>query len=289
MSNQDDFPIFDGHSHFCQAYLEQALASYSECGVKGGINLWGPGYHDYRGFLELCHKRGLEKQFAQFYWPDWRIFGSDPTGFVTRLCEDMRLYSTLGASGLKVWKNLGMAIRHTDNTPATMDDDRLHPVWQTAEELGWTIAVHQADPTGFFESATRTELTREDLFACRDRVVSEYPNIPFILCHNGNDMEDWDRLSEMFERLPHINADLRKTDRNDYNLEKKLQFLEKYHDRLYLGVDMGMPMDRPPDREWNLNCCYRPLRESLSSLGLSERALKHISWENGCRDFLDAH
>jgi hypothetical protein len=38
---QFSFPIFDGHMHFSQACLDEAMASYGECGIIGGIKLWG--------------------------------------------------------------------------------------------------------------------------------------------------------------------------------------------------------------------------------------------------------
>ena len=80
-----DFPFFDGHMHFSQAYLDEVLASYDECGVQGGVNLWEPHFPDYAGFLKICDKRGLFKRFVQFYWPDWQLFGWQGNAFIRRL------------------------------------------------------------------------------------------------------------------------------------------------------------------------------------------------------------
>ena len=37
----EQFPIFDAHTHFTQAYLDQVIACYTRCGVTGGLVLHG--------------------------------------------------------------------------------------------------------------------------------------------------------------------------------------------------------------------------------------------------------
>jgi predicted TIM-barrel fold metal-dependent hydrolase len=282
--SDEDFPLFDGHMHFSQAYLDQVIASYTECGVQGGINMWSPDFHDYAEFLRLCKERELDKRFVQFYWPDWRVFGNDPEAFVKRLCEDMRRYAELGARGLKVWKDMGMFNRYADDTPVVMDDARLEPVWKTVQEVKWTIAIHQADPTKSFEQRCNTRFTREELFERRDKVIAAHPEITFILCHSGNDIEDCGKFAALLDRFPNVRADLRPSEIG--TPEEYKSFLEKYADRFYLGPDLVMPMERPPDRQWNIEECYQPWRKRLLSYNLSPEAFKKITWANGEQHFL---
>ena len=111
------FPIFDAHQHYSQAYFDQILDSFTECGVKGGINLWGNyapfglDYRDYEGMLKAVADRNLDT-FVQFYWPNWKAFGWEPERFVKCLCRDMRRFAPMGCRGLTVWKDVGMFIIH---------------------------------------------------------------------------------------------------------------------------------------------------------------------------------
>ncbi|MEI7904185.1 MAG: amidohydrolase family protein [Candidatus Firestonebacteria bacterium] len=283
-------PLFDGHMHFSHAYFDQILASYDECGIMGGVNLWATayngGYHsDYIEFLKECKKRRLNKRFVQFCWPNWTEFGWQPQVFVKNTCKAMRRYAGLGVRGMKVWKDLGMYIQFEDGAPALIDDERLEPLWKTASELNWTISVHMADPSHNW--VCRTGLTREMIFERRDRVLAAHPKLPFILCHSGNYIESVRKFGALLDRFPNVKSDLSPLEGND-NLKDIRAFLEKYADRLYLGTDLMMPEDRPPDRKWNIEEYMRPFRLRLSGYGLTKEAYDKITRKNGERDFLHA-
>lgn len=291
------FPLFDGHMHFSQAFLDDAIVSWDENNVVGGINLWGAAFGHYRDwyaypldyaeFLEACAKRNLFKRFAQFYWPDWRGFGADPAGFVPRLCKDLRQYAAMGCRGLKVWKDLGMFTRFVDGTPAFMDDPRLTPVWETCTDLAFTIAIHTADPSRGWDTNTQTGITREELFERRDRIIAAWPRIRFILCHSGNYIEDTGRFAQILDRFPHVNADL--TFRPAGIVPQAwTAFLESYADRLYIGPDLAVPKERPVDRAWSIHEVYGPWRRNLLSWDLTRKTIEKIAWRNGVRDYIPA-
>ena len=280
------FPIFDAHMHHSLVQLDEVVASYQECGVIGGINLWWGGIYraDFGDYLRGLRKRNL-RNIVPFYWPDWSQFPQDPSRFVSRLCGDMHRYGALGARGLKVWKDLGMYLRHRDGSPATMDDPRLEPVWGTCEELDWVTAVHQADPSHNFKSTTG--LTREELFKRRDRVIAAHPHVTFLLCHAGNDVEDVGRFGKLLDTFPNVISEVgRALERHDSTREVRT-FLKRYADRLYIGADLGFREDRPVDRRWNLEGCYLPLRKRMTEIwGLTGEALERIAWRNGQNCFL---
>ena len=290
-----NFPIFDAHMHFTTAYLDKALLSYKDCGVLAGINLSYPNIigEQYEEFLKICRKKKLFKKFAQFYWPDWRVFGSRPEYYVKRLVKDMRRFAKLGASGMKVWKDLGMYNFHANGIPAVMDDKRLEPVWNTAAELSWIISVHQADPStgylGGYKNNSKTGITREEVFERRDRVVAKHPEITFILCHNGNYTEDYNKLTALFVRFPNVHADLcgfTKSKDKKYP-GNRMEFLERFSNRLYLGQDLSLPQNKPPDRPWNRDESYVPLKKDLLSYGLSIETFEKITWKNGVNNILN--
>ena len=287
------FPIFDAHQHYSQAYFDQILDSFTECGVKGGINLWGNyapfglDYRDYEGMLKAVADRNLDT-FVQFYWPNWKAFGWEPERFVKCLCRDMRRFAPMGCRGLKVWKDVGMFIIHPDGIPARMDDPRLDAVWETAGELGWTISVHQADPARAWTKPhfVRTGLSREQLFERRNRVLAKYPGIRFILCHNGNDAENVRAWGALMDDFPNCVSDMNRDPLEHDTLSDTQAFLEKYADRVLFGTDLGMPDDRPPDRKWNMEELFLPWRRRLIAYGLTDDTLRKLTWENGERLFL---
>ena len=288
MNRAENFPLFDAHLHFSQAYLDQGLASLSQCGIRGGINLGGIhlGYATHSlDFAELLHLLRVRTngRMVSFYWPDWTHFGWDPDRFVTTLCRDMERYAALGCRGLKVWKDLGMMIIHPDGTPARMDDPRLEPVWRTAAALHWTIAVHQADPAGSFERLCRTRLSREELWARRDRVISAHPELTFILCHSGNDVGNVAAWARLMERHPNTLGELNRDPLAADTPADTRAFLTRFRDRMLFGTDNMLPIERPPDHDWTEKNTYQPWRRILRELDLDEETFRKLTWENGMR------
>lgn len=284
--DRDDTPLFDAHVHFSQAYLDSVLHSFSACGVRGGINLWGAAQGfltysaDYAEYLALI-KRRTGGAFVSFYWPDWTRFGWDAERFVPALLRDMERYAALGCRGLKVWKDLGMFMIHPDGRPATMDDPRLEPVWRKAADLNWVVAVHQADPVAGFEVRCRTGLGREDLWARRDRVIAAHPDVTFILCHNGNDVGSVAGWAGLMERFPNVIGEISRDPLGADTVADVRAFCARFQDRLLFGTDVMAPTERPIDHVWTVGEVYRPWRTSLRAMQLDDTTLAKITWENG--------
>ena len=280
MIDVEHFPLFDGHAHFSQAFLDQGLASYKRCGVKAGIVI--PQYQrlDFAEFLREMRQRKATN-WLPCYWPAWPDFGWRPDVFVQALLRDMRRFHRLGCRGLKVWKDLGMYIIHPNGKSARMDDRRLEPVWEAVEELGWWISVHQGDPTARW--STRTGLMRDEIFRRRDRVIKAHPGIRFILCHNGNDIESVAKFGALLDRFPNIMSDIGRDFLLHDTLADTQAFIEKYADRLLFGPDTWLPDARPPDLKWDWEEGYLPWRRRIVSWGLSESAFRKFTWENGAR------
>ena len=55
-----------------------------------------------------------------------------------------------GASGLKVFKDLGLVYRNPDGTLIRVDDPRWDPIWEACGKLGLPVLIHTADPRAFF-------------------------------------------------------------------------------------------------------------------------------------------
>jgi predicted TIM-barrel fold metal-dependent hydrolase len=285
--------------HYSQAYLDEVLLCLEEGGIKGGINMWGGdlqfGFY-YKGpfdeLLRLVRQRKLDT-FVQFYWPVWANYLKEGDKFVEELCREMRRLADLGCKGIKVWKDFGMYFFKADGKPATVDDPGLEPIWRAAAELGWTVAMHMADPARNWKPTStfmpKTGLTREQIFQQRDRVIVAHPEIKFMLCHACNNIQSVTRFDEYLDRHANVNSDLAADWESFGTQEEVWAFLTKHADRLYDGTDIGMPQNRPPDRPWSKTCVWQPHSEKLANWTkhVGKEVVQKIIWDNAQRDFID--
>ena len=240
--------------------------------------------------LRLAKQKKMDK-FVQFYWPEWEDYLTEGPKFIERHCRDMRRFADLGCKGMKVWKDFGMYFMRADGTPVTIDDPGLNPVWKTAAEIGWTITLHQADPTSNWTPGKKyfpaTTLKREDIYRCRDKVIEAHPEIRFVLCHAGNNIESLPRFGEYLDRHPHVNSDLATSWENWGTPQETYAFLTKYVDRLYHATDIRMPEDRAPDRDWN-NRAWSGQRAKLGrwQKHAGREVVQKLAWGNGIRDYV---
>ena len=174
-----------------------------------------------------------------------------------------------------------------------MDDPGLEPVWKTCAEVGWTISVHQADPSrAWIPGATffpKTTLSREDIFRHRDKVIEAHPEITFILCHSLNNIENLGIFDQYLDAHPNVKADLSDAIDSWGTPEQVGRILEKHAPRLFIGIDMGWSEKRPIDRPWDLEFTWTPWQKRLENwkAHMSAEAFELIRWGNGQRDYID--
>ena len=77
----------------------------------------------------------------------------------------MREQAKWGASGLKIWKDLGLKVRDQNDQLVDINDKRLDLIWQTAAELQWPVMIHVGDPAAFFEPMDNKNERWEELIA----------------------------------------------------------------------------------------------------------------------------
>ena len=91
----------------------------------------------------------LGERMAYFTNLDWN--GVDEPGWGKREATRLALAVKEGASGVKIFKALGLGVRLKDDSLLRVDDKRLEPIWRTAGEVGAIVAWHVADPVAFFK------------------------------------------------------------------------------------------------------------------------------------------
>lgn len=162
-----------------------------------------------------------------------------------------------GASGLKIFKLLGLSYRNPDGSLIKIDDPRWDPIWDACGQLQLPVLIHTADPVAFFQPIDRfnerwEELRRHpdwsfvgdeypshaELLSARNRVIKRHPQTVFIGAHVANYPENLAEVGTWLEKYPNLYVDiaarLAELGRQPFTARN---FFLKYQDRILFGTD----------------------------------------------------
>jgi predicted TIM-barrel fold metal-dependent hydrolase len=216
------------------------------------------------------HKEHLwtkyKSRFVIFANVDWQGAGSanDPASwdchqgdFGHRTALALKAAKEAGASGLKVFKNLGLEYRNPDGSLVRADDPRWDPIWDACGKLGLVVLIHTGDPAAFFLPIDATnerweELrrhpdwsfyrpgypTHEELLEQFEHIVARHPGTNFIGAHAAGSAEDLDRVARWLDKYPNLYLDIAaRIAELGRQPRKAREFLIKYADRVLFGTD----------------------------------------------------
>jgi predicted TIM-barrel fold metal-dependent hydrolase len=276
-------PVIDSHNHlgpdFGGEWATRSVAAVTdaldEAGVETVVDLdggQGDGLSERIERYQAAYPTRI-RTFAGLAYPEW----SNTQGFGEMEARRLEDSAARGASGLKVWKVLGLRARDPAGRLVGVDDPRLEPVWETAGRLGLPVVVHVADPIAFFEpldehnerweelrahpdwhfwptTDTASAADREPAFppfdailAALDRLLGRHPGTTFIGAHVGCAAEDLSLVGSMLDRHPNflvdIAARIAELGRQPYTARR---FFLEHQDRILFGTDLGFdaPMYR---------------------------------------------
>ena len=227
----------------------------------------GERLEEHKRFLWTKHRA----RFVIFANIDWQGDGraDEPAtwdchrpDFGRRMAAALATARERGASGLKVFKDLGLAYRNPDGTLIAVDDPRWDPIWEACGKLGLPVLIHTADPAAFFEPMDRfnerwEELHRRpewnfakagfpkraELLAALRRVVARHPQTQFIGAHMANNPENLAEVGEWLDAHAnlHVEISARIAELGRQPTSAR-EFFIKYADRILFGTDG--PRDR---------------------------------------------
>ncbi len=177
-----------------------------------------------------------------------------------------------GASGIKIWKNIGMELKDTSGKYIMADDLLFDPIFRWIEKNHIPLLAHLGEPRNCWlplEAMTdegdkkyykqhpeyhmflHPEMpSYEDQIRARDHLLAKYPAIPFVGAHLGSLEWNTDSLAIRFDRYPNFSVDMaariehiKQQSRESYN--KVRDFFIHYQDRILYGTDMEA-MPSPP-------------------------------------------
>ena len=232
------FPVVDAHTHlgrWLSSWVDRDgewlvddvapwLNAMAERNVHAFVNLDGRWGDELAQNLERFD-HAFPGRFATFAHLDWSLL-AEQDGY-SRLADHLHRSVAAGAAGLKVWKDLGLAVRDATGELVLPDHPGLDEMWQTAGELGIPVWWHVADPVAFFEpvdgfnenyevlvarpdwSFDRPELPSFDrLIAALESVVARHPETVFVGVHGGCYAENLGWVDRMLSTYPNFNIDI---------------------------------------------------------------------------------
>jgi len=260
------FPVFDAHLHIGALQPEddreepqdigEMVRSLKECGVIGAVNLkmfWGK---PLRKHLESLS--GFDDFIYTFASVD--VTRLEEPGFAGYVSDLLREFQAMGIRGLKLWKNIGCTLKDSSGAYISPDDERLRPIWDSAAKYGLIVLFHIADPVSFFTPVDRfnefyeslcenpdwvfydendkERYTFEDLMHRQDNLLTQNPDVTFIIPHVGSCAEDLAWVGAQLNKHPNMYIDTAARNswlgRQPYTAR---QFFLDHQDRILFGTD----------------------------------------------------
>ncbi len=251
--------IFDSHTHITPLAesVNSALRIFEAAGVaKFAVKSAGtPGEPRYIMTRRIAEVLGDKMAF--FINLDWEDV--DDPGWGKREADRLEQAMKDGASGVKIFKALGLGVRFKNEKLMRVDDKRMEPIWRRAGEVGAIVAWHVADPVAFFKPVDEKnerygELSmapewsfhgkdypsHEELLAQRDKVLRSFPKTIFLGIHLANHPEDLDYVDRLLDSCPNLFVDVaaRLGEIGRHEAAKTRKFFIKHQDRILFGSDL---------------------------------------------------
>lgn len=258
-------PKIDAHFHYNSPDIR-----YMEFAIAENFSIMSPNVDAGQPIdeqLEISTK--LKQQFPGRF----AFLGTFPVDsfgkpeFADQIIRRIDLCMKAGASGIKIWKNIGMVLKDSTGKYIMADDPAFDPVFRYLEEQHIPLMAHLGEPRNcwlpleemtlgndrsYFQEHPQYHMflhpeapSYEDQINARDSLLKRYPGIDFTGAHLGSLEWSVDELAKRLDLYPHFNVDL--TARighlqyqsvKDY--EKVRQFMIRYQDRLMYGTDAGV-------------------------------------------------
>lgn len=254
-----------GDENWLVADVDAFVAMLDEVAVDAIVNLdgrWGDELTANIARYDAQHPG----RFLTFCHVDWSAMSAEApsASVIDVMTAQLQASALAGARGVKVWKDLGLAVRDASGVLVMPDDHRVVAVMRAAGDLGLPVLIHTADPVAFFEPLTPDnerwdELqvhpewwfggpdapSFSDLIASLDRLVASCPGTTFIGAHVGCWAEDLDAVGGMLAEHPHWNVDIAgRLGELGRRPRAFATLVEAFPDRILFGTDCFPPAAR---------------------------------------------
>jgi predicted TIM-barrel fold metal-dependent hydrolase len=221
------FPFIDVHNHqrnMTPDRVDKLVKDMDALNMRIMVNLSG-GYGDALKRTVEAMKGRYPGRFAVFCNLNFSMI--DDPEWSKRAVGQIEQDVSNGASGLKIFKNLGMDLKDTRGQRIKVDDPRFDPVWEACARLKIPVLIHTADPHQFWEPHDKQnerwlELKEvpgrirppekyppwETIIGEQHRVFEKHPKTTFINAHLGWLGGNLAGLGKLMDRCPNMYTEI---------------------------------------------------------------------------------
>jgi hypothetical protein len=159
---------------------------------------------------------------------------------------------------LEAFYNLGSRMVKFHVAPGTiamrglrLDAPEFKPVFREIVARKMAVMTHVGDPDTWYHGKytdTAKYGTRDEHYATWERVMSEYPDVPWVGAHMGGNPEDLGRLQDLLDRFPRLMLDCSATRWMAREISARRdaarEFFVRNADRIIFGSDQVSGDDR---------------------------------------------
>ncbi|GAO43252.1 amidohydrolase family protein [Flavihumibacter petaseus] len=306
------YPFIDVHNHqgsMNATHLRELVADMDQLNMRVMVNLSGGSGNSLKQSV-ISIREHYPGRFLVFANIDFSGVG-DP-GWGEKAAAQLEADVKNGASGLKIFKNLGFSVTDRSGKRVPVDDPRLDPIWEKCAALKIPVLIHTADPKSFWDPLDehnerlmelQTHPGRQrgdnnpepwaDLIDEQHRMFARHPRTTFIAAHFGWYPNDLAKLDQLLTRLPNVvvefGAVIAELGRQPLTAS---QFFSKYQNRILFGKDSWVPAEyatyfrvlETKDEYFPYHKRYHAFWR-MYGMGLSDEILKKIYYRNALRLF----
>lgn len=230
----------------------------------------------------------------------------DHAGWQAAAIDHLKSEMQKGAIAVKVWKNIGMALKDTTGKFVMIDHHAFDTIISYLENNHVPLIGHLGEPRecwlpldqmvlhkGYYSEHPEYHMflhpeypSYEMQVESRDNVLAKHPNLVFVGAHLGSLEWSLDELAKRLDRFPNMSVDLaRMSDiyfHTEKNWQKTYDFFIKYQDRLLYATDIQV---RATDDPKKMNQNTHDARVRLWKFFVSDDAFE----EEGIGSFKGLH
>lgn len=251
------YAAIDVHSHNYargEADIDRWVKTMDQVGLEKTVILSGDTGKKFDDTL------GRYRKYPQRFevWCGIDYGGLDQPGFGPGAVAELERCHKEGATGVGELSDKGRGLGGTTNRPGMhIDDARMDAILEKCAELRMPVNIHVGEDKWMYASMDQTNdglmnawkwrvpnepavLQHDEVVDTLERAVKKHPGTLFIACHFANCCSDLNRLGEMLDRYPNLNADMGARFAEIAPIPRFMaRFFQRYQDRLLYGTDMN--------------------------------------------------
>ncbi len=314
-------PKIDAHFHYLtqdQRYMKFAIS----LNFKLLTPIWD-------GEVDISDQLRISSAIRKSFPNDYAFFttfstdGIDDPGFGPMTIESIKKGIRMGATGVKVWKNIGMEVKNADGKYIVIDDPVFDPIFNYLEEKGIPVIGHLGEPRDcwlpekemtdpsdvtYYKNNPQYYMFRhpevpsyEQQISARDNLLKKHPDLDFVAAHLASLEWNVDEIARRLDSFPNLKVDLaarmyhlQYQSKLDY--DRVRDFMIKYQDRIEYGTDSEVHDIKGVDpdkflknlrRGWLAQWMYLATDSTLNVKGLKlpKQVIDKIYFKNAQRYF----